>query len=209
MKKSFIAAVELAKRLTDKDDYICLITEPYGNKNRVGAVPSGAKTISYGKSQTRAAIMFSSEVGLLHIESLCNEDCAVGLLKLDGVLTLIVSTYLDIKKDVVPTWLDDIVEYAKKRGYALLIGMDSNAHSVLFGPESNSRGEQLEEFIIDNGLAVENIGNTPTFQATRQSCEIATHIDVTLSKGLGSLIKNWEVNTNFNGSDHNTIEFLN
>ena len=37
--------------------------------------------------------------------------------------------------------------------------------------------------------------------------EIETYIDVTLSRGLDEIIANWSVNTDFNGSDHNTIEF--
>ena len=85
--------------------------------------------------------------------------------------------------------------------------MDSNAHSVLYGPDSNPRGEELENFILEHGLMVENVGMRPTFQAKRKTCTIATHIDVTLSRGLSGVIKNWEVNLDFNGSDHNTILF--
>ena len=89
----------------------------------------------------------------------------------------------------------------------MLLGIDSNAHSQLYGPSSNERGDRFEEFVITNGLMVENVGNTPTFQAWRQNCLVATYIDVTLSRGLDGWITRWSVDQSFNGSDHNTITF--
>ena len=61
--------------------------------------------------------------------------------------------------------------------------MDSNAHSVLFGKESNSRGEELEDFIIRNSLMVENVGTEPMFEVARANGPIMSTIDVTLSRG--------------------------
>ena len=77
-KKAFVAAVELVKRVANKNNYLCLITEPYKYKNKIGSVPSGAKTISYDSKSTRAAIVFNSANEILKVEALCCEDCAVG-----------------------------------------------------------------------------------------------------------------------------------
>ena len=85
--------------------------------------------------------------------------------------------------------------------------MDSNAHSELYGVETNSRGEDLESFIINNALFVENVGTEPTFAAMRGERKIESIIDVTISRGLSNMIQDWRVSQEFNGSDHNTIEF--
>ena len=55
--------------------------------------------------------------------------------------------------------------------------MDSNSHSELYGLETNTRGEHLEDFIGQYNLKVENQGKTLTFQAAVGS----SIIDVTLT----------------------------
>ena len=207
MKKAFLAAVELSKRAEGKENLTCLVTEPYRYKEKIATVPPGMKIIGSKKS-ARAAIFHKGSNEMLPVDSLINTDCAVGLLKLKDNTVLVASVYLDITSDPVPGWLSKIVDYADSKNYILLLGMDSNSHSVLYGPETNPRGEELENFILSRGLRVENVGDTPTFQTLRQSCSIATYIDVTLSKGMSGLIKDWLVDTDFNGSDHNTISFF-
>ena len=81
--------------------------------------------------------------------------------------------------------------------------IDSNSHSTLFGPDTNARGRNLEEAIAGHNLQIENQGHVPTFHGGRAS----TFIDVALTKRLTSTVTNWMVNTNYNCSDHNTIEF--
>ena len=50
---------------------------------------------------------------------------------------------------------------------------------------------------------MENIGHVPTIHGEKAR----TCIDVTLTKRLHSTVLEWRVNTEYNGSDHNTIEF--
>ena len=79
---------------------------------------------------------------------------------------MVISCYLDINiKDVIPPGLNKALDYAQKHGLAVIIGMDSNAHSSSFGSTTNKRGEQLELFIAHHKLDIENQGLTPTFQA--------------------------------------------
>ena len=103
----------------------------------------------------------------------------------------------------VKDWVQDIIDYANDKGYALLLGIDSNCHSTLYGLETNRRGEELEDFIAKNRLYVENIGTTPTFN-TKWGTSI---IDITLSSHMAMSVKNWQVSQEYNGSDHNSIEF--
>ena len=99
--------------------------------------------------------------------------------------------------------MEAVVEYADRKNLGLIMCVDSNCHSTLFGPDTNSRGRKLEEAIAGHNLNMENIGHTLTFHGgAARTC-----IDVTLTKGLISAVLDWKVNTNYNGSDHNTIEF--
>ena len=84
---------------------------------------------------------------------------------------------MDIRLDMVQPWLLKILEYANKKRYPLFIGMDSNAHSTLYGNVTNTRGEELEELFIKYGLNIENIGLTPTFSANRENGVISSIID--------------------------------
>ena len=84
---------------------------------------------------------------------------------------------MDITVNVYPQTLIKLIQHCTSSGDKLIIGMDSNAHSVLWGNETNSRGEWLEEFILDSNLTVENQGLKPTFIARQTS----TIIDITLT----------------------------
>ena len=126
---------------------------------------------------------------------------------IDNSRVLVCSGYLDIAKPVVQDWLSKVVKYAEDKDSELLIGVDTNCHSNLFGDETNKRGYDLEEFIIENGLAVENTGTIPTFETIRANRRMATCIDATLTRDLGDKISNWKVDQTYNGSDHNTITF--
>ena len=74
-----------------------------------------------------------------------------------------VSAYLDITlPGVVPEPLGRLVDHCRREGKQLLIGMDSNSHSTLWGCEDDSaRGEVLEGFILTNSLVVGNRGSVP------------------------------------------------
>ena len=111
--------------------------------------------------------------------------------------TLVISAYLDYKEKVIQPWMTRALDFSTHRGYAILIGMDSNCHSELYGLETNKRGEHLEDFIGQHNLKVKNQGKTPTYQSsTGRSIN-----DITLSSKLSASLKDWRVNlsTNFCG----------
>ena len=82
--------------------------------------------------------------------SLSNRGTGVCQWRRNKKTTLIVSSYLDINNS--PAVGDDIVqimEHCKEKNYDLIVNMDSNAHSELWGNDSyNARGEEIENFII-------------------------------------------------------------
>ena len=139
----------------------------------------------------------------MHIYLQPNAIMALIHTKIEERDTLVVSSYLDISNDAVITnELEEMTAFATRKGWAILIGMDSNCHSVIHGLETNSRGEKLEEFLADTGLEVENVGKEPMYGSRGNS----TRIDITLTKDLRYDIIGWEVNRRYNASDHNTIK---
>ena len=128
---------------------------------------------------------------------------AVGLIKLDNKNVMIISVYCDIKADPIPEFLKQALDYGEKRGYSILIVADTNAHSTMWGHETNQRGSRFEDFIQDYDLQVHNIGKDYTFECkTGKSV-----IDVTLSRNLKLKIEDWKVCRAYNHSDHNTIKY--
>ena len=86
---------------------------------------------------------------MTELSQLNHRDMAVGLIKLDGKEVMIISLYCDIKEDQTPDFLKTALDYGEKRGYSILIAADTNAHSNMWGHETNQRGSKFEEFIQD------------------------------------------------------------
>ena len=194
--------------LEGRNRTILLMTEPYTYANHVVGLPNKTKLVfARSKGIPRACIAATPDVVLTTMENWCNEDCAVALTRVGGTQTVIVSLYLDITSGVQPRWLDKLMEMIDQKGYPIIMGIDTNAHSSLWGPDTNKRGEAFEDFIFQYGLNVENMGTAPTYETRRGNRMIGTHIDVTLTRGLHSGVKSWRVCRDYNASDHNTIKF--
>ena len=117
---------------------------------------------------------------------------------------LIVSAYMDIKNSTLETpELTKVLDFASERGLGLIIGMDSNCHSTLFGPKQNQRGYLFDELIANNNLTIENVGHSPNCESRGNK----TCINITLTRGLRQTINDWGVDRGYNGSDHNYIKF--
>ena len=109
------------------------------------------------------------------------------------------------KLPMVLEWLTRIMDYANRRSCKIVLGLDSNAHSELYGRETDQWGEISEEFIFQNGLEVENRGDIPTFYTIRRGIPATSFIYITLSKHIN--IVDWQVDESFNNSDHNTLTY--
>ena len=201
----------VGKGLEGQKQTVVLMTEPYTFKGRITNMPSGTKAI-YDKGSSdgnppRAGIVASLDLNITSMDRWCNRDCAVALTRVGGVRTVLISLYLDITLEVQPEWLDELMQMLDQKGYPMIMGVDSNAHSSLYGPDNNARGNAFEDFIMQYGLNVENIGNTPTFEIVRGARHIKTHIDVTLTRDLTANVLNWRVLADYNASDHNTVRY--
>lgn len=202
LNKSNLASSLLVNDLLGGDS-IAFLTEPYTAYNKVVSMPRGYLTIpSFPILEgPRAALIIPRILQPIALEHLGNRDCSVALLQQNGLKFLVASIYLDINLDVVPTWLDEVMEYADQHNFPVVLCFDSNAHSQFYSDRQNRRGDVFEEFIVLHGLTIANHGTTPTFQTFRANSQI----DVTLARGLS--VSNWRVSTVYNASDHHSLRF--
>ena len=212
LHKSTQATLLAGQNMEGKDEVILLATEPHTVNNKITGLPRGTtiiydRTANKDKAPPRACIVAARSLGVTAMESWCSRDCAVALVKIKGKQTVLVSLYMDIKRPVCDKRLADLMDMIDNKQYAVIIGVDSNAHSTLYGIDNNSRGNDMEDFILKHGLVVENVGTCPTFETRRGDKLIQTHIDVTLTKNLHFDLLDWRVCREYNASDHNTIQF--
>ena len=201
-----LAHIEVLNLLNTKPDTLCLIQEPYAPQGKLVTKPVGMDVFPSGTNKVapRAAIFAPRSLRARELPHLGNRDCAAATVSVGGSTVLLASVYLDITLPVCQTWLVDLLQYALDHGYGLLLSVDSNSHSEMFGPDTNARGRDLEDVVFRYGLTVENRGQTPTFQTTiARTC-----VDITLTRGLSAgCVHNWRVDCNYNASDHNSIRF--
>ena len=120
-----------------------------------------------------------------------------------GRKVYVVSVYCDININCVPLQLERLL--GDKTGCDILISMDANAHSPMWGSrDSNSRGNMVEEFIFLHDLRVCNKGSSPTFVGRGAG----TVIDITLcTRNLYDYIGRWKVDLRDHLSYHRRIIF--
>ena len=128
------AASAFLQTAVDSVNYIALLTEPYSYKNKCAVLPASYVAIPRNElaQRPRAAILHHQSLQLVEVKHLTNADCAVGVVT-GSEPFLVASAYLDINLPAVPVWLGEVVGFARAKGYKLVLGMDSNAHSPLFG----------------------------------------------------------------------------
>ena len=179
---------------------IGLVQEPYLRKNKIKQ-PIGYRVIHCGK-EARACIYLPNDVNAWLISS--SRDVVAVLTGNQEKGTILCSSYHDreFPEKEIGYGLDPIMDYANKGQHKILFGMDSNAHSILWGPNENpdSRGAHMEDWIFRNHLKLDNTGDTPTFRSSRGS----TVIDLTVSSYTLE-VSQWTVDTGECLSDHRRI----
>ena len=201
LQHSIMAQITVENWIDKQKDglYICLCQEPYVYQNHALMQPNtSTKYIGRHGNHLRTGIYTSKAIKAWYIESTSHRDLTAIVVTINNRETLIMSIYLDRKRRVIQPWLNAAMDFASHRGYTIIIGMDNNCHSELYGLETNTRGEHLEG---QYNLKIHNQGKTPTFQTAVGS----SIIDVTLTSILSVTIKNWRVSTNPNFPDHSTI----
>ena len=161
---------------------MALITKPYCYKKKLCNLPRGENYLPQNRTgHPRACILSSKHIKIHEINELKHRDLAIGLIKLDGKSTVIVSLYMDINTSVA-TLITPVLIYCQQHGYGILIGADTNAHHTDWGLTTNERGRELEEIIDNYGLVIHNRGRLPTYE-----CKLGKSIiDVTMFEQIAS-----------------------
>ena len=203
LNKCYQAQIELGLKLDRHKTSIALVQEPYLYKGRKVVLIGRRKKIAFN-DKPRAIIITSKELKIEAVSELCSRDIAVGLIKIGGKNTLVASIYMDILKPPISEEFEKLIQYADRRNFSLLIGADVNAHGKLWHSNSdNSRGRAITDYVIENGLRIENQGNQWTFEcATGKSI-----IDITMTRDIKVPVKEWRVSKKANHSDHHTIRY--
>jgi hypothetical protein len=207
LHKSKNATTLLSEGLQNKKEFIYLLTEPHVNgKGNLVGYPRNINMFHQGLVP-RSCILASKNQNLWLNPRYSSRDITTCLWKKCPITPeiYICSVYLDInyKEDsFLPKGMIKLVNYCNIHKKPLIISMDCNSHSEIWGLETNQRGEFLEDYIFSNNLNVENVGKVPTFIG--RECE--TVIDITLSCNFNG-IKNWKVSKKLTLSDHRLISF--
>ena len=201
LRKSFAATNLFAANLNTET--IGLITEPYHYRNKICKLGYNFELFPENTlaSPPRAAVLIPKKYNPTFLPHLSSPDVVVIFFKQYNLL--LVSGYFDIKLPVIQDWMSNIMSYANNKRCSVLLGIDTNCHSELFGDETNKRGEELEDFIFMHDLEVENRGNIPTFSTFKNNKLATSFIDITMSRGV--TVADWRVDESFNNSDHNTL----
>ena len=196
------ASVEASRNKCD----ILLVTEPHTARGKVAGLEPMGNVYAWGKGTPRTCIRTNLKAWL--IEEFTDEDITtISVTGVDGVEdTVFASVYLDITKPVEMDQWSRLLRWCDSHKKPLVMGIDSNAHSEMWGStDLNHRGEILEEVIMRYDLTIHNRGKTPTFTGGS-----GTVIDITLSNqwfGSISSIKDWRVDQTDSMSDHRYINF--
>ena len=206
LRCSKAASVELKK----KENEIVFITEPYtGARKKVLMLDDQHVVVvaDGGPHRPRAALRVRKDLSPWPVPEFTNQDICVAAIKIENKLTYLCSLYLDIEMEVCNQTFLKLIASCQKEKIPLVIGMDSNSHSPLWGSsDRNSRGEELEGIFLTKNLTVLNVGSDPTFETSRAS----SVIDVTCANSwaMQSLnICDWFVSPEASLSDHKYISF--
>jgi hypothetical protein len=116
----------------------------------------------------------------------------------------VISSYWAKEVPDIPNTLVAAVDFALQAGNRVVVMMDSNAHSSMWGDKKNDRkGRLMEDFLFSRNLALLNVGDYPTFTDTNgnSSC-----IDLTfVSADLLPFVNHWSIDREPSLSDHHLI----
>ena len=189
--------------LRSKGQVVALIQEPHvGRRGTPLGIPKALGCL-HCPTGGRSAILFKG-CNPLMCPGYSGKDVTTCQVHLGtGREVYLVSVYCDININMVPQELINLLE--DKRGCDIIIGMDANAHSHMWGSnDNNTRGDMIEEFLFCYNLTICNKGSQPTFVARGSK----TIIDITVcSSNMVGSINRWKVDTRDQLSDHRRITF--
>lgn len=207
------ASAALVLRLAEKGEDIALIQEPWTNNGKILGLSASGYRLLYatqsgnnGKS-IRSCILAKANLNIFILSNYSDEDTVTAAWETGGSTIWILSCYMahDHVDPPPQNLVHRMVTDADTRGIPIIMGADANAHHHIWGSsDTNTRGECIFDFILDNNLVVLNQGSEPTFAISNRQ-EV---LDITLaSESLAHKMQGWRVSTECSFSDHRYLEF--
>ena len=142
------------------------------------------------------------------VEKFVDHDMCTISVKIEGRDVFLCSLYLDILKEVSHPLFLAVIEHCNSHGIPLVIGADTNAHSLLWGSADwNQSGDSLEDIVLTSNLTIVNTGGVSTFVSTRAE----SVIDVTMinNSALNHLmVSDWVVSMEPSHQTHRSSKFV-
>lgn len=205
-QRSSAVSADLEMIMREKNIDVLCLQEPYvikgkvrGSSNLIITQPDSEKTwitiiTREDKFQVfRVAYKESEHIMCIHI-----------ITEFDDFI--IINAYCQFSLQIEP-FLNKIEKMLQKvKDKKVLIAMDSNANSSLwFSKETDERGRQVEEFLLQNDMYVLNKSSNVS---TYVSVQGESNIDLTMASGnVLSSIQDWQVLEACTTSNHNMISY--
>ena len=164
LNKAYNAGIDLLAKINKTKCFLALLQEPYCYQGTLVAFPGRADFIPSARAGgPRAAIFADKRLKLREITHLYTRDIAAGVCVIGKKQTLIISVYLDIHLNVRMDTLIKVLECRKEKRLGLILAVDSNANSILWGHSTDPRGTIMAEIITEYGLLLRNISKEYTY----------------------------------------------
>nr|CAI5842880.1 unnamed protein product [Callosobruchus analis] len=186
-----------------------LIQEPgVSNEGRISGLENcPGKLVSCSSTKKpRACLITRKNIKLFVLTGYCTQDVVAAQISVPEETskrdTVICSAYF--LGETVQA-VRDLITYCRRNNKQLVLGCDANAHYMDWeSSDINTRGEQLYNYIIGEGLMVNSIGSEPTFVTINRQ----EGLDLTIStRFISTDIVNWTVSSEPLCSDHRHIWF--
>lgn len=210
MRRSIVVSGEVHQLASEKRLDVLLLQEPYVRKQNSShtfyGLGTGFRVAAVRSQRPWAAVAISNpNLGMLFVSQLSTTHCVCVEVQAPDFSFYVVSCYFQYSDEIEKHLRHLETVCHSLRGKRLLVAIDANARSSLWGPQStDERGAILEDFIRAFGLQVLNdAAQPPTFSTVRGS----SFIDVTLvSPAMSQFIGEWKVRENWTTSDHNSLD---
>ena len=204
-QKSVIDFHEYARSTIEKHgNLIAAIQEPWVppvNKGMIAILPDRNmlyKRLPPDQPVVRAAIFGSPGVRLQPCEQFMSRDCAAAMWSTGDARApkiLVVSMYMD-KNLPFPDELEKVINWCARKNVPLMLMMDSNSHSVIYGEyKTDDRGHKLEAIVFQRNLHIVNEGSRPDVATYRKGDTTdESIIDLTMcTGGIEQYITDWKI----------------
>jgi hypothetical protein len=127
--KSYSSNLELIKLLPS--NAITCVQEPHLSLGKISKFGPDLRILHGTGERIRACLVYNKDFKAMLIPELSTPDIATAIFCLKSLTLVVASVYMDRRVDLPLPLLEKIAEYACQNKFGLLIGADTNCHSIL------------------------------------------------------------------------------